>query len=1032
MASAAAGVATSAGLFAAVPVVGWAVGIGAALIDTYYIMPALQGKKREDAKSPRLLDVPVGSNIAGAPRVWAIGARVRVPTHVLWQDTKVRETTAGSSKAGTQVQQRKVYLDAAVALNDRPTLRMRALYGNGKQLIYTTRNIIGVTSSRMTLEIVAGPRIRLTASSTLDNDFANLFAVNDAVELLDWVQTAGANINSGFFKVTAVVGHSTTPSYIELREYSGQTLTGIVATAGNAFAPATIRRVDNVMFGESPWTVPLSIGPSPPAGTWLGYLLAASSTNARPSQLFSRFDLLQVRNAGPYTGFGAYLRTEPTPNVAYLNPWQPSTAPGWTQPPNGTPVTTSASNPARVEFFDDRGFTTGIFPPSFTPADFYRSGTETQGEDALIVAQKGSGNVPGYRGMAYQSLDQFFATQFGDSLPASMEAVIDPDASMDWGRAIQTILVERCSFAPTAVDVSAITQRAFLGAYLRGPVPAITAIQPILIAGQIMAQDRDGVLTFSDFGQADRVAVDNGAALSHFGTRLDGETAADDKWTITDQAVEDLPTKVGVRHQDPDNQYADGYQFFGLRNPEGIEHTNEQELDLSQMVLSRQEAANLAATVLRRSWVNRRQYKFTLPACYLHLLESDLLEWTDDAGRTHLGRIIQRDVGSDFRVAVTCIAEDLDLALGGSPVQSAAGTPPLNVGSTPSLDVVIVDAPATQEGQNRRPGLKIAVGSQGGTWAGAAIYESQDGTTYDYLGLVGQPALVGTLDTNLAAGVCIEASNSGALVPVAQTVDVTFPSYASTQLQSRTLAEVLGGANWCALVKSDGSVEIAAFATVQALGNNQYRLGTWGRGIRGTWTTPATGGNGRPSCSSVTAGSRLVVLDSRVFYREFSGETSPTALSYKIVPAGLSLDDVEQINFVNERRNARPLPVRVLTKTINPTTLTARITIAQQGTRTVLPLGTQPPHPMDEPVEAYRVSIWSPGNVDAEGGQRIARVFTLTASGTGTNTIRDRWIDYTAAQQQADGYTPGVATTFTVDVQQIGEHGLGPTIRQNI
>ena len=1016
MASAAAGVAISSGVFAAVPVVGWAVGIGAALIDTYYVMPALQGKKREDARAPRLLDVPVGSNIAGAPRVWAIGARVRVPTHVLWQDTKVRETTANNgNKAGTSVQQRKVYLDAVVALNDRPTLRLRTLTGNGKQLIFSTRNVYGITSSRMTLTVLFGNTIQITALTTLDNDFSNIFAVGDVAELRDWVQTAGARqMNTGYYKVMSVVPHGSAPSVIELRTYDGVPVTGIMATAGNAFSPATIRRVDSVFFSETTPTSPFG----PPPRIWGRAALPNIARN-----IFSSQDALIAKNAAGLTD----TTLQWVRDVGFLGP---NTAEfRITGGPNLTPLPTGdAFNPWRVEFANDTGFTVGIFPSSFLPANFYRSGTETQGEDALIVAQKGSGNVPGYRGMAYQGLDQFFATQFGDSLPASMEAVIDPDASMDWGRAIQTILVERCNFSPTAVDVSAITQRAFLGAYMRGPVPAITAIQPILIAGQIMAQDRDGVLTFSDFGQADRVAVDNGAALSHFGTRLDGETAADDKWTITDQAVEDLPTKVGVRHQDPDNQYADGYQFFGLRNPEGVEHTNEQELDLSQMVLSRQEAANLAATVLRRSWVNRRQYKFTLPACYLHLLESDLLEWTDDAGRAHLGRIIQRDVGSDFRVAVTCIAEDLDLALGGSPVQSAAGTPPLNVGSTPSLDVVIVDAPATQEGQNRRPGLKIAVGSQGGTWAGAAIYESQDGTTYDYVGLVGQPALVGTLDTDLTSGVCIEAPTSAALVPVVQTVDVTFPPYASTQLQSRTLAEVLGGANWCALVQADGTVEVAAFLTVQALGNNQYRLGTWGRGIRGTWSSP---GAGRPLCQTVTAGTRLVVLDSRVFYREFSGETSPTALSYKIVPAGLSLDDVDQINFVNERRNARPLPVRVLTKTINSTTLTARITIAQQGTRTVLPLGTQPPHPMDEPVEAYRVTIYSylpPGFPRSMA--RVARVLTLTASGTGTNTIRDRWIDYTAAQQQADGYTPGVATTFTVDVQQIGEHGLGPTIRQ--
>lgn len=1027
MASAGAGVAVSAGVFAAVPVVGWAVGIGAALIDTYYIMPALQGKKREDAKSPRLLDVPVGSNIAGAPRVWAIGARVRVPTHVLWQDTKVRETTANNgNKAGTGVQQRKVYFDAAVALNDRPTLRMRALYGNGKQLIYTTRNIIGVTSSRMTLSIVAGPRIRLTATSTLDNDFANLFAVNDAVELRDWVQTAGTNINTGYFKVVAVVAHTTTPSYIELGPYSGQTLTGIVATAGNAFAPATVRRVDDAMFAEAGGTS-LIINSS-----WIGVYLN-SSTNNTPNQLFGALDRLKLQNtkAVGWDGVVVY-NSQATSNLAPFPTLFRDVLQGAGPNPPGTIAgfAASATDPLFVTFESDRGFTTGIFPPSFTPAAFYRTGTETQGEDPLIVAQKGSGNVPGYRGLAYQGLDQFFATQFGDSLPASMEAVIDPDASMDWGRAIQAILVERCNFAPTAVDVSAITPRPFYGAYLRGPVPAITAIQPILIAGQLMAQDRDGVLTFNEFAQADRVAVENGAALSHFGTRLDGETAADDKWTITDQAVEDLPTKVGVRHQDPDNQYADGYQFFGLRNPEGVEHTNEQELDLSQMVLPRQEAANLAATALRRAWVNRRQYKFTLPACYLHLLESDLLEWTDDAGRTHLGRIIQRDVGSDFRVAVTCIAEDLELALGGSPVQSAAGTPPLQVGSTPSLDVVIVDAPATQEGQNRKPGLKIAVGSQGGTWAGAAIYESQDGTTYDFIDIVGQPALVGTLDTTLAPADCVEAPNQSALVPVAQSVDVTFPPYASTQLQSRTLAEVVGGSNWCALVRPDGSVELAAFVSVQALGNNQYRLSTWGRGIRGTWTTPAVGGNGRPTCSAVPAGSRLVVLGPQVYYREFPGETSPTALAYKIVPAGLGLDDVEPVTFVNERRNARPQPVRILTKTIDPTTFNARITIAAQGSRTIFPLGTPPPHPMDEPVEAYRVSIWQTSAVDATGEARVARVKTITASGTGTNTIRDRWIDYPASEQSADGYTPGPAATFVIDVQQIGEHGLGPSIKQ--
>ena len=1016
MASAGAGVAVSAGVFAAVPVVGWAVGIGAAVIDYYYIMPALQGKKRQDAASPRLLDTPIGSNQPGAPRIYALGARVRVPTHILWQASKVRESTAGSSKAGTQVQQRKVYFDAVVALNDRPTLAMRSLYGNGKQLIYSTRNIYGITSSRMVLSITAGPRIRLTALTTLDNDFANLFAVNDAVELRDWVQTAGTNINTGYFKVTAVVGHSSAPSYIELREYSGQTLTGIMATAGNAFAPATIRRVDDVFFAEGGLYLFTS---GDPAGASLN---GVSSTNFVGGDLFAYDDLLRVENAGANSN--APLRYKNERATASQFYYRADRVPGGSNTAPTAPA--NATSPPRITFQIQTGFSTGVFPSGFTPSAFFLSGTETQGEDALIVADKGSGNVPGYRGVAYQGLDQFFATQFGDSLPYSMEAVIDPDASMDWGRAIQTILVERCNFAPTAVDVSAITPRPFPGAYLRGPVPAITALQPILLAGQLMAQDRDGTLTFTEFGQADRVAIENGAALSHFGTRLDGDEAKDDKWAITDEAVEDLPTKIGVRHQDPDNQYADGYQFFGLRNPEGVEHTNEQEIDLSQMVLSRQESANLAATLLRRAWVNRRRFVFVLPANYLHLLESDLVEWTDDSGRVQLGRIIQRDVGSDFRVSVTCIAEDLDLAMGGSPVQSAAGQPPLQVGGASGIETVLVDCPAVLEGRNLRPGLQIAISHTGGPWAGAAIYESQDGTTWDLVDITAKRAKVGELVTALPTGKSVEWVNNGNLNPSAVSVDVTFPAYAGQQLQSRTLAELLGGANWCALIRPDGTVELAAFQSVTALGNNTYRLTTWGRGLRGTYTSAPYDLSGYPTCAEVPVGSRLVMLDADVIYREFPGEVTPNAVAYKIVPAGLSLDDVEAIQIVTPRRNAVPLPVRWVNKSIAAGTFDARFSIVGQWTRTIVPLGTVLPHPMDEPVESYRFTIY-----DA-GGKRVVRQKTITASLTGTNTIRDRWVDYPASEQSADGYTPSAGTTFTLDVQQIGEHGVGPSIKGTI
>jgi hypothetical protein len=168
------------------------------------------------------------------------------------------------------------------------------------------------------------------------------------------------------------------------------------------------------------------------------------------------------------------------------------------------------------------------------------------------------------------------------------------------------------------------------------------------------------------------------------------------------------------------------------------------------------------------------------------------------------------------------------------------------------------------------------------------------------------------------------------------------------------------------------------------------------------------------------------MLDADVIYREFPGEVTSNAVAYKIVPAGLSLDDVEAIQIVTPRRNAVPLPVRWVAKSIAEAPFDARFSIVGQWTRTIVPLGTVLPHPMDEPVESYRFTIY-----DA-GGKRVVRQKTITASLTGTNTIRDRWVDYPASEQSADGYTPSAGTTFTLDVQQIGEHGVGPTIKGTI
>jgi hypothetical protein len=1005
MASAAVSLATAGGAFTAIPVVGWAVAIAAGVIDAYAIAPRLQGQRRGAARSPRLVDVPVGSNEAGAPRIWAIGRRVRVPTHILWQGSKVREETVGSRKQGTEANLRRVYFDALVALNDRPTSRLTQLIGNGKLLLFRTRNVISVESATMTVS-VSGGRVILTAGSTLDPDFTDKFVVGKAVQLSGFVMSAGTDLNAGYWKVAAVTTHTSTPSTIELSPYSGQTVAGIAATSGNAFAPATVTRVDDVGFVE--------VNTITPTG-FFRYIAIVSPTISDISDAFVPGD--RVRLVGfTFLGTGApFPDTEVLIVDGFLSP-QPDRLVLRRQGGVATyPTLTTggATNPGRIVFADPKPFANGFFPTTFEPDLYYHIGTETQIADPLLDASKGTASSPGYRGVACQGLDDFYVSQFGDQLPFALEALIDPDQSMDWGTALATILRDRAGIPNSAIDVTGIDPVPFLGFALRGPVEAATALQPLLVAGQIVGQERDGKIALFDIENADIVQIENGAAFSHMAARLDGESPLDDKVQIEDEAEEDLPTSIGVRHQDPDNQYADGYQQFGLRNPRGVRHENRQEIDLSNLVLSRKDARNLAATTLRRAWINRRTFRMTLTAHYIHLLENDLVTWTDDDANEFTARIIQRDIGSDFRVSITAVEEDVDLAVAGSPVQSAAGDPPPQMRSAaPVLRVVVIDAPAVDDNDAMVPQIGLAVCAEpGSAWTGAQVWESTDkGFTWGIVGTISQQASIGTV-TNSNASEPASETVSNAIPESAEVLTSDFASVGQVAISDAASEDAQAGSNWALLIDADGGQELVAYRTAAFVSDSTWDLTGLYRGLRGT------------TARARDAGSTLVRLspvgDAGIFWRRFPGEVAAKPLLYKVVPFGGSFDDAETIGLTAKWRNVLPLPVREVARTIVAGN-DARVRVVSHWSRRVQPVGTQPPHTLDEPVEAYQFDFY------AADGSKITRTKTLTAEGTGSPTMRDKWVTYTAAEQTQDGYTPGASVEIKVMVRQIGLFGIGP------
>lgn len=995
------------GLIWAIPGIGWfggaALSIAAAYVDTRYTIPRLLGRTREDASVPELLDVPVTSNEAGAPRIFAFGRRVRVPVHVLWQDRKIREATfSGGTKAGTTVPQKRVYFDAAVQINDRRTRRLRQLIGNGKLLIMTTRNLVDISTAGMVVS-VSGGRLHLTMVDNEEPDWAGKFAVDDVVQLSGFIVTAGVDVNQQYWKAAAVVPHTSEGGRIELEPYFGQALGGLAATAGTAASPAKVTRVDDVMFCRV-----ATITNQANAQRWRLF----SDSNLDPSTLFALSDDTIVANATlVYNDVNATYADLRALGPDYLDVVKI----GSNAPAGALQTIAAAGLPVVIRPVVLPPFANGIFPPGFVPADHYHEGTDDQGEDPLMAAVLGSGNVPGYRGQAYQVLDSFFAEQFGGQLPFSLEALQEPDEGMTWPDAVRLVL-ERAGLKAHEIDTADVDAVPFEGGYLRGYVPTLSAMQPMLIAGGLLHQERDGVLAFFQLARADVVQVANGADFTDLGTHLFGDTPEDVKVVTGDTAEEDLPTSVGVRHQDPDAGYALGYQPFGMRHPAGPRAENRHEIDARQLVLTRKQARNLAATALRRAHVNRRTFRVVLPGRYLHLLENDLVTWTGDDGRDVTARVIRRDMGSDWRVALDLVEEDVQVAVTGSPVQSAAGQAPPSIATSPNLRVLCLDVPGLLSSEVTVPAMKFAACTNpGGVWAGATVWLSVDGSNWTNHGTLSAQAGIGTLTGTLAAGSSAEVIGAGPQLS-ATSVDVEFDNVGAG-VASCTLTQAVAGANWCAIIDASGAVELAAFLSATFVSGRTWTLGSMLRGLRGT------------SAVSHLAGATVVLLspfhDSGVLHVELPNLSLPGSMVAKIVPAGRGLEDVPAVGFATGLANVRPLPVRQLQKAIDPTPFDVRITVGANWSRDVLPIGTQPPHPVDVLPEAYRFTLY-----DATGAQvRITR--TVSAAGTGTPTLRDRWVVFTAAEQTAAGYTPSSSTTFVVDVQQIGPGGLlGPSIKQ--
>lgn len=254
-------------------------------------------------------------------------------------------------------------------------------------------------------------------------------------------------------------------------------------------------------------------------------------------------------------------------------------------------------------------------------------------------------------------------------------------------------------------------------------------------------------------------------------------------------------------------------------------------------------ASNSATLQLRRAQAIRRKVTFQLPPLFSFFDPMDIIDLTSgilDGFAVRIISIEENDTG-----ALTVIAEEFAAGSGNPtvfPGPVSTVTPVLQT-NVPTGDVnppVIFEPTASALATQgiSSPTVVIGLSGSGGVfdpnWGGATVWVSLDGVSYQTLNDVFTNAPVapgiatqGVLTANLAAYGGANPDNTNTL-----SVNLSESNGVLTSTTSAVASQ--GVSTLCAIVDSDGCLELVAYTTATLVAANSYNLTSLYRGLYGT------------------------------------------------------------------------------------------------------------------------------------------------------------------------------------------------------
>jgi hypothetical protein len=355
-----------------------------------------------------------------------------------------------------------------------------------------------------------------------------------------------------------------------------------------------------------------------------------------------------------------------------------------------------------------------------------------------------------------------------------------------------------------------------------------------------------------------------------------------------------LPRRVTVRYLDYDREYESGEQYSERSNTTAVGHR----VFEAPIVLTSDEGAGKAETLLYQAWLDRVAVAFSLPGSYGALEPSDVVNLPTPEGTISV-RIEAIDYTSDGRLQckarLSAPAIYTPVAIGAVPLV----IPPATIVAVGGSVYQLLDIPYLSS-QQAATGIVVAMGGAKSGWAGGSLIQTADGgATWANLADFSPPgATMGTTTNSIGV---VESR----LIDASSVLAVTLTSGA---LYSCNELAMLAGTNFFAY-GADGRWEIIAARTCTLQTGTSYLLSDMLRGLFGTELAMGTH----------AVGDALVLLDSSdLLAIAFGTSTIGLSRDYRGITVNRDISTDSSRAFTYRAVNLKPLSPIALTGNRDP------------------------------------------------------------------------------------------------------------------